>query len=80
MTALSKFVAWRLLVLIGLFVLALWAGGQALTLAWLSAFPANASRLDSLTIKFWSYVVVAIILLVFDVWLLVGTIKHINRN
>ena len=80
MTALRKFVDWRLVVLIGLFLLALWAGGQAITLAWLSAFPANASRIDSLTIRFWSYAVVAIILFVFDLWLLVGTIKHINRN
>jgi membrane protein implicated in regulation of membrane protease activity len=69
-----------MVVLIGLFLLALLAGGQAFTLVWLSAFPANSSRLDSLSIQFWSYAIISVALFVFDVWLLVRTIKQINRT
>ena len=80
MTALTKFVLWRLVVLIGLFSVAIYAATTAITVAWLSAFPENTSRLDSLTIKFWSYAVVSAVLLVFDLWLLVRTIRQINRT
>jgi hypothetical protein len=80
MTVLTKFVLWRLVVLIGLFLVAIYAAASAITVIWLSAFPENISRLDALTIKFWSYAVVSAALFVFDLWLLVRTIKHVNRT
>lgn len=49
------------------------AMGQALTFAWLSALPEQASRLESLAWRFWSYVALSVILVVIDlglVWVL----------
>ena len=80
MTALTKFALWRLVAMIGLLLLAILAGGQGLTLAWLSAFPANASRLDSLSIQSWSYLILSAVLFVFDVRLLVRTIRQANQT
>jgi hypothetical protein len=38
--------------------------GQAITFAWLSAFPEQASRLESLAWRFWSYAALSLVLVV----------------
>ena len=80
MRALTKFVLWRLVVLIGLFAAAIFAANQALAIALLTPPSESASQLDSLTVKAWGYLIVSAALFVFDLWLLVRTIKHVNRT
>jgi hypothetical protein len=43
--------------------------GQALTFAWLTALPEQASRLDSLTWRFWFYAALSVVLVILDLWL-----------
>jgi hypothetical protein len=43
--------------------------GQAFTFAWLSALPEQASRLDLLAWRFWSYAALSLTLLLIDLWL-----------
>ena len=45
-------------------IVALLGIGQAVTLAWLSAFPASESRLASLQFRFWVYLAIGLIALV----------------
>jgi sterol desaturase/sphingolipid hydroxylase (fatty acid hydroxylase superfamily) len=45
------------------------AMGQAFTFAWLSALPEQASRLDVLAWRFWSYAALSLMLLLIDLWL-----------
>jgi hypothetical protein len=54
------------------------AAGQAITFAWLSAFPERAAQLDSLAIKFWSYAAVSVVLMVIDLGLLVRLVRQIK--
>ena len=73
---------WQLVILIvGVLVAAILAAGQAITLAWLSAFPERASQLKSLEIKFWSYVVISAVLVVIDLGLLIRLVRwHGKRS
>lgn len=80
MTALTKFVLWRLVVLTGLFLVAIFAANQALAIALLAPLPERASQLESLAVKAWGYLIVSAVLFVFDLWLLVRTVKHVNRT
>ncbi len=53
-----------------LFVGMLFFAGQAITFAWLSAFPERIFQLESLTLKFWLYVVLSILCLIINLFLL----------
>lgn len=79
MTALTKFVLWRLVALIGLFVAAILAVNQSLAIALLSPFTEEASQRDSIALKSWSYLIVSAVLFAFDLWLLVQTVRQVNR-
>ena len=79
MTPLKKFVLWRLVAIVGIFLAGFFTANSAITVAWLSAFPQNASRLDSLEVQFWSYTTISASLFVLDLWVLVRTIGQINR-
>jgi membrane protein implicated in regulation of membrane protease activity len=75
-----KLMPWRLVLLIvGLLVVAFLAAGQATTFAWLSSFPEQASQLESLRIKFWSYAAVSAVLVFIDLILLVRLVKRIKE-
>jgi H+/Cl- antiporter ClcA len=60
----TKRPAWPLAVTaaIGL-ILMLWTAGQAVTIAWLSAFPERQSQLAAMEVKFWMYSVATVLLL-----------------
>lgn len=76
-----KLVPWRLVFLMVCLLLAAFlAVGQAITFAWLSAFPERASQLESLEIKFWSYAVVAAVLVIIDLGLLVRLVRQIKEG
>jgi membrane protein implicated in regulation of membrane protease activity len=76
-----KIVPWRLVWwMIGLLLAAFLAAGQAITFAWLSAFPEQASRLHTLEIKFWSYATLAVVLVIIDLGLLVRLIQQIRER
>ena len=61
----------RLAVVLCVLVLTtLFAMGQAVTFAWLSATHIDALRLASLQWKFWSYAALAMVLVVFDIVIL----------
>ena len=66
-------------VLVGVIVLVavaiVFAIGQALTFAWLSALPGREAQLPSLQIRFWSYAVGGFALLVAEVVLIVRLVK-----
>ena len=80
MTALKKFILWRLVALIGLFVAAIYAAGQSLAIASLSPFTEEAAQRDSIALKASSYLIVSAVLFVFDLWMLVQTIRRINHT
>lgn len=76
-----KFVPWRVVLLIvGLLIAALFAAGQAITFAWLSAFPERASQLDTLEIKFWGYATLSAALVIIDLVLFVRLVKQIKTR
>jgi hypothetical protein len=79
MTAVKKFVLWRLVVLIGLLLLAIYAANQGLAIALLTPPSVQESQLEVLVVKAWGYLIVSAILFVFDVGLLVQTIRRINQ-
>lgn len=71
----------RLAVLLCVLVLAtLFAVGQAVTFAWLSATHVDASRVESLQWKFWSYAALAMVLAVFDVVILWRIWRGVRRH
>ena len=81
MTTLTKFVLRRVMVLIGLFLVAGYAANQALAIALLTPPPSDgASHPTALVVKAWGYSIVSVVLFVFDLWLLVRTIKQVNRS
>lgn len=64
------------LAMVFLLFVALFAAGQAITFAWLSAFPERASQLDSLTFKFWAYAGLCVVLILVDLGLLIEIIRR----
>jgi membrane protein implicated in regulation of membrane protease activity len=75
-----KLVPWRrVLIIVVLLIAALLATGQAITFAWLSAFPERASQLGSLQVKFWSYTAAAVILILIDLMLAVRLVREMNE-
>jgi len=80
MTDLTKFVLLRLMVLIGIFLIASYVANQALAIALLTPPSEEASQLNSLTIRAWGYLIVSAILFVFGFWLLMRTIRQVNRT
>jgi hypothetical protein len=53
--------------------------GQALTFAWLSALPEQASRLNSLAWRVWAYAALLLVLVVVDlrlVWMILRRLLH----
>jgi|GEM_PF-2333638 len=56
------------------------AMGQALTFAWLSALPEQASRLESLAWKFWAYAALSLILVVVDIRLVRMILRRLLRQ
>lgn len=72
---------WRLVIAVaGVSLAAFLAAGQAVTFAWLSAFPERASQLESLEVKFWVYAIVSAILVIVDLVLLVRLVLQIKNN
>jgi hypothetical protein len=61
-------------------VATLFAIGQALTFAWLSALPEQASRLDALAWRFWIYAALALMLAVSDLWLVSVLLRRLLRR
>lgn len=68
----------RVLIIIILFLVACFAAGQAITFAWISSFPEQTSRLESLEIKFWTYTIASIVLFVVDLILVIKGIRRAN--
>lgn len=76
-----KLIPWRVVfVMVGLLLAALFALGQAVTFAWLSSFPERAPQLESLEVKFWSYVAIAAALVIIDLGLLVRMVRQIKAK
>ena len=72
--------SWRLWIAVaGVSLAAFLAAGQAVTFAWLSAFPERASQLESLETRFWGYATVSAILVIVDLILLVRLVRR-GRN
>jgi hypothetical protein len=81
MTALTKFVLWRVVALIVIFLIVVYLTNQALAIALLTPpLPKGESYPTALVVKVWAYLIISIVLVVFDVWLLVRTIKQVNRT
>ena len=80
MTDLTKFVYWRAVVWLGLFLMAIFAANQALTIALLTPPSVGATHLNSLAVRAWGYLIVSATLFVFDFWLLVRTIRKVNGH
>lgn len=60
----TKRSAWPLVVTAAIgFVVMLWTAGQAVTIAWLSAFPERQPQLAAMEAKFWVYTVATVLLL-----------------
>jgi len=59
-------------------IVALLAIGQAVTLAWLSQFPAWEPRLASLQVGFWSYLAIGLIALVVGAVAVVRWVRQQN--
>ncbi len=57
--------------MLGLLIGAAFAAGEALTVAWLSAFPERVSDLPAMRIKFWSLAIAAISLVLVALGLLI---------
>jgi len=66
--------------MVALLLVAFLAVGQAITFAWLSAFPERASQLESLEIKFWSYAAIAATLVLIDLGLFVRLLRQIKER
>lgn len=76
-----KIVPWRQVLLIfAVLLVALFAAGQAITFAWLSAFPERASQLESLRTRFWTYAAASAVLVVFDAVLLLNLVRKIKSR
>ena len=76
-----KFAPWhRVLLMVVLLLVALFAVGQAITFAWLSAFPERASQLHELEVKFWSYIALAVVLVIIDLGLLVRFVRQVRQK
>jgi hypothetical protein len=71
---------WLVFVMICIFLAACFCAAQAVTFAWLSSFPGRASQFKSLEIKFWSYAIAAVVLIVIDFGLFVRLVRQINRD
>lgn len=70
---------WRQVLLIFAALLAaLFAAGQAIAFAWLSAFPEQVSQLESLRTRFWTFAAASAFLLVFDAVLLLNLVRKIK--
>mgnify|MGYP006376709789 CR=1 FL=1 len=65
-----------LIVILCLLGLALFSAGQAVTFAWLSAFPDRVAQLESLTMKFWIYTSIAVVAAVGDLFLLARYLRR----
>lgn len=70
----------QVFLIIVLFLTSCWAVSQAVSFAWLSSFPEQASRLQSLEMKFWSYTVLSIVLFVIDIIYIKRVLKRYNRD
>jgi hypothetical protein len=66
--------------LCALLALTLFAIGQATTFAWLSTFPAQAPRLESLQWKFWSYAALSMVLLAIELSLVWIALRNARRR
>jgi hypothetical protein len=65
---------------IALFLASCLAAGQAITFAWISSFPEQASRLESLEIKFWGYAALSIALFVIDIFVILRVLKRFKSD
>ncbi|MDE2367522.1 MAG: hypothetical protein KGN16_01005 [Burkholderiales bacterium] len=79
--AMWKLAPWRQVLLIFAALLAaLFAAGQAIAFAWLSALPEQVSQLESLRTRFWNYAAASAVLLVFDAVLLLNLVRKIKSR
>ena len=75
-----KLMPWRRTLLIVLvFMAALLAAGEAVSMIWLSGFPEWQPWLESLKIKFWCYAALSAFLMIIDVVLIARFIRLINQ-
>ena len=73
--------AWLLVLLtVALLFAAIFAAMNGVFFAWLSAFPERHAQLRVLEIKAWVSWVVAAALLITDTWLVVHTVRRINKR
>jgi H+/Cl- antiporter ClcA len=63
-----------------LLVAGLFSAGQALTFAWLSAFPDRAAQLPALEARFWAFVSLAVVSLSIAVFLVTRLVRRLNDN
>jgi ABC-type dipeptide/oligopeptide/nickel transport system permease subunit len=61
-------------------VVTFFAMGQAVTFSWLSALPEQASRLESLAWRFWTYATLSLVLLVIDLWVASEILRRLLRR
>jgi|OpeIllAssembly_1097287.scaffolds.fasta_scaffold2525779_1 TRAP-type C4-dicarboxylate transport system permease small subunit len=66
----------RVLLVVVLLIAAFLSAGQAITFAWLSAFPERASQLESLEIRFWAYAAISVTLVAIAVTLIVKLVRN----
>jgi heme/copper-type cytochrome/quinol oxidase subunit 2 len=77
----KKYTPWPLVLLIvTLLFAAILAAGQAITFAWLSAFSEREFHIHSLEIKFWSYAIASVVLVLIDLALLVLLIRQNKKS
>jgi membrane protein implicated in regulation of membrane protease activity len=68
------------LLMVALLVAAIFAAMNGVFFAWLSVFPKKHAELRVLEIKVWVSWIAAVILLIADIWLVVHTVRQINRR
>ena len=70
---------WHLVVLTGVLLVAIYATNQGLAIALLTPSSVQGSQLESLAVTAWSYMMASVVLIIFDVWLLLRTIRRLNQ-
>jgi hypothetical protein len=73
-----KFISWRLFFLICILpCAAFFSAAQAITYAWLSSFPEQASKLEYLNFKFWTFAAFSCVILAIELLFIFRFIRDI---
>lgn len=70
----------RVLLAVGLLGLALYFGNLSAFNVWQSAFQENVPYLEQLELRFWAFGILALLCLWAFVWVVVSTIRRVNRE